>query len=354
MVNEFKDLKINVNELLASLTAIRQNYDKYGAVVIRELDDLTRMVNTLLEGPLATSQVWENVPKQVQTDVIKSIKKELPVRIKIIKDSIEQLSNELVIGRKKAIWVTCCGIALLLILMGVYIWLHTYIQGPTYIKKHAENFFISIGNAEASIEIINPGQSGEIIPIKLDFEKNNSLTLKFAERVSILNGNISILNKSCGTNTSRNQIVSKVKEEIEKIKKDAIRMSENDGFFWIVDFWRWLEIVFWGEFGVIVGVLSWVCLQVVEAKYTKEVYGKEISWYIAEIVIGPIVVVAAFFLIRQFIGTLITGITEDEIGGSIYLTLGVSFTLGLFIRRTLGVFDYVKKSLPLPKEKKDK
>ena len=42
-------------------------------------------------------------------------------------------------------------------------------------------------------------------------------------------------------------------------------------------------------------------------------------------------------------------ITEEEIRGSIYLTLGISLTLGLYIRRTLGIFDFIKDKLPLPK-----
>jgi len=63
-------------------------------------------------------------------------------------------------------------------------------------------------------------------------------------------------------------------------------------------------------------------------------YERESPWYIAEVVIGPIIVVAAFFLLRQFVGTFMTGIAEEEVRGSIYLTLGISFALGLFIRRT--------------------
>jgi len=53
------------------------------------------------------------------------------------------------------------------------------------------------------------------------------------------------------------------------------------------------------------------------------------------------------FLLKQFIGTLITGVTEEEVRGSTYLTLGVSFILDYFIRRTLGIFDFIKNKLPL-------
>jgi len=68
-----------------------------------------------------------------------------------------------------------------------------------------------------------------------------------------------------------------------------------------------------------------------------------------EAVIGPVVVVAVFFLLKQLTGTLLSGFAEEEVKGSIYVALGLSFTLGLFIRRTLGIFDFIKDKLPLPK-----
>lgn len=73
-----------------------------------------------------------------------------------------------------------------------------------------------------------------------------------------------------------------------------------------------------------------------------------------EVFLGPIVVVAVFFLLKQFISTLIEGVTFEEVRGSVYMTLGVSFALGLYIRRTLGVFDFIKKKLPLPDDNSPK
>ena len=64
---------------------------------------------------------------------------------------------------------------------------------------------------------------------------------------------------------------------------------------------------------------------------------------------GPMVVVAAFFLLNQFISTLLQGFTEEDVKGSTYVTLGISFVLGLFVRRTPGIFDLAKNTLPLPK-----
>lgn len=230
-----------------------------------------------------------------------------------------------------------------------------------------------------------------------DINSYNALSLEIFERVNILNGFIFTFNEICGSNTVNLAIKDKlkktisniygtsstnsadkelrlekeindilgtatvnsevkgelkktIKEGIEKLEKDATGFSKNDGFFWVFGYWRWLEILFWGEFGVIVGILAWVSTQLAAGKYTKLVFHYEKYWYLTEIFIGPIVVVSAFFLLKQFIGTLITGVTEEEVRGSIYLTLGVSFTLGYFIRRTLGIFDFIKNKLPLPKE----
>lgn len=231
-----------------------------------------------------------------------------------------------------------------------------------------------------------------------DINSYNALSLELFERVNILNGFIFTFNEICGSNTVNLAIKDKlkktisniygtsstnsadkelrlekeindilgtatvnsevkgelkktIKEGIEKLEKDATGFSKNDGFFWVFGYWRWLEILFWGEFGVIVGILAWVSTQLAAGKYTKLVFHYEKYWYLTEIFIGPIVVVSAFFLLKQFIGTLITGVTEEEVRGSIYLTLGVSFTLGYFIRRTLGIFDFIKNKLPLPKER---
>lgn len=101
---------------------------------------------------------------------------------------------------------------------------------------------------------------------------------------------------------------------------------------------------------MIVGILAWICTQAEVGGYTKGKYEKELPWYIAEMVMGPVIVVAVFFLLKQFVGTFIAGVAEEDVRSSIYLTLGISFALGLFIRRTLGVFNFIKDKLPLPKE----
>lgn len=230
-----------------------------------------------------------------------------------------------------------------------------------------------------------------------DINSYNALSLEFFERVNILNGFIFTFNEICGSNTAnlaikdklkniihniygtsstnsadnklrlekeinnilgtstvnsiaKDELKKTIKEGVEKLEKDAMGVSKNDGFFWVFGYWRWLEILFWGEFGVVVGILVWVCTQLAIGKYTKQIFHYEKYWYLTELFIGPIVVVSAFFLLKQFIGTLITGVTEEDVSGSIYLTLGVSFILGYFIRRTLGIFDFIKNKLPLPKE----
>jgi hypothetical protein len=142
--------------------------------------------------------------------------------------------------------------------------------------------------------------------------------------------------------------VVEMKNIIDKMEKEATAFSKNAGYFWIIGCWRWLEVIFWGEFGVLVGILAWVSRKVEEGEFTKERFDNEVLWYLTEVFIGPIVIVAAFFLLNQFIGTMVSGVSAEDVRLSIYITLGLSFTLGLFLRRTLGIFDSIKNKLPLP------
>lgn len=363
----FKELIIGVNRLRADigrhrekLETVRQNYGMYVADTTDKLERLNREIDNLLAGPLASEQAWERDPGKV--DVIKKVSKELPDRSETINNSIEQVGNVLVIDTRNPKRLTILGITVLLLMIGCYITLHIYIENPTYKKESGKKLFKAIGilkasvlNSDVKLDEIPQDSSEQNHPKQNSADsknkgKDDALTLEFAERISLLNGLISAFNKDTGTVNVRSQIVNKIKEDLEKIEKDAVGFSKNDGFFWIAGFWRWLEIVFWGEFGVIVGILAWVCTQAEAGKYTKGMYERESPWYIAEVVIGPIIVVAAFFLLRQFVGTFMTGIAEEEVRGSIYLTLGISFALGLFIRRTLGIFNYIKDKLPLPKD----
>lgn len=277
------------------------------------------------------------------------------------------------IAKKELGLVTIVGIALLIVLVTVYVMLHYNKKSPSYDKDNANVFFLNLGKVRAAV--LNSEIRMECIEDAIrnfpDGEKD-ALTSEFKYRISFLKGYVSKLvefqNKTAPcfkvntshssaqsgkagslSITSTDQRVVIIKDEIDKIEKEARALSRNDGFFWISGYWKWLEIVFWGEFGVIIGILAWVSSQVEKGKYSKEIYENEKYWYIVEIFMGPIVVIAVFFLLKQVIGALMTGITEEDIRGSIYMTLGVSFTLGLFIRRTLGIFDYFKNKFPLPK-----
>jgi len=88
-------------------------------------------------------------------------------------------------------------------------------------------------------------------------------------------------------------------------------------------------------------------------KYTLEVHRKERCWYLTEVLIGPVVVMAVFLLLKQSASVILSGIVTPEFSGaevSIYFTMGLSFVLGYFIRRTLGIFDAIKDKLPLLKD----
>lgn len=412
MAVEFEDLNAEVKRLQEDITAqltklqtVNQNYDAFKNNTDSKLKELEKEINALLKEPLSSKDAWGNYPSK--DDVIKKVRGDLHDKLETTKGSIEQVVNLMVTDTKIPKRLTIIGITILLLTIGGYISLHKYTGAPTYHKENGKKLFEAIGKLKAHIS--NPDVKLNDIPYLPDFntltakkeqspndsekkEKSNeatgtatvrsqdaltsvgtatrycycaksrcvdlsvpsqdALALVFAERISSFNGFVSVV--YTGTTTGTGTVilksqVDKMKEELEKIEKDALTFSKNDEFFWIAGYWRWLEIVFWGEFGVIVGILAWVCTQAEAGRYTKGMYEREVPWYIAEIVMGPVIVVAVFFLLRQFIGTFMAGVAEEEVRSSIYLTLGISFTLGLFIRRTLGVFNYFKDKLPLPK-----
>jgi len=257
-----------------------------------------------------------------------------------------------------------CILALVFI-MAVYIALHICACFRLGAKDDSSGFFRSIGSMKALLLkpevttsdmdkmlkgfntlLAGPGKGAEGGTLKRD-----SFTLEFKEKLSYLQGFIAVL-KDGGKPLKQNDVrVAEVRGKIESISKRALALSVNDGFFWVIGFKRWLEIVFWGEFGVLVGIMAWVSVQVEKGEYSALFFKKEKLWYWTEVFIGPVVVIAVFFLLKQMVGGIIKGVTEEDVRGSIYLTLGISFTLGLYIRRSLGVFSKIKTKLfPFPKE----
>ncbi|MFA5924574.1 MAG: hypothetical protein WC856_25350 [Methylococcaceae bacterium] len=315
---------------------------------------------------------WPNAPNKAET--IRMVKEELPFRAKMLDESMRQAAEGLVVARKEACGVVVVGTLLLIVFAAIYVSIHACAKDPKYDKKIAGEFFNSIGkvkgvllkpdvtfidvrNAINALPSASPVKEGTTVTAKEDL-----LTAQFRERISYLKGFAETFENSEGRSadaqdktgkqppfTSSDQRIALLKEEIDKIEKDARILSAKDEFFWFWGFWRWLEILFWGEFGVITSILVWVSTQTECGKYTMASYNREKYWYITEVIVGPFVIIAAFFLLKQFIATILGGITEEDVSGSIYLTLGISFVLGLFIRRTFGIFDAIKDNLPLPK-----
>ena len=359
MAEDFKGIK-------AELELLQKNVGELSCIkdeVSKRYDSLKDEVENLLNTALSSPDAWSK-DQTCQSDIIKKVRDELPARLSILRLANSELSIATI-----ELWIiNVVGILFLIILIAFYIKLHYNI--PSYDKDKSKEFYSNIGTVKAALakSELNPQ---EIICALGEFPDNatDTLTSEFKERISFLKGFSLSLREAPKQNnvsspkqtvqlapkennvsllTQTDQRVVVIKDEIDKIEKEAKALSKNDGFFWITGYWKWLEIVFWGEFGVIVGILVWVCTQAECGKYTKGVFKRERYWYLTETVIGPIVVIAAFFLLKQTIGTMLMGITEEEVRGSVYLTLGVSFTLGLFIRRTLGIFNFIKDKLPLP------
>lgn len=112
--------------------------------------------------------------------------------------------------------------------------------------------------------------------------------------------------------------------------------SLRAGFFWNDRVWRWIELAWWAELGVLVGILFYVAGTMSEGRFETE----NISMYWTEIVIAPVVVAVIFFL---FTLTGITGISPSET--SLPGNVGFAFIFGFAIRRTLGLLDTIKKRI---------
>jgi hypothetical protein len=118
-----------------------------------------------------------------------------------------------------------------------------------------------------------------------------------------------------------------VSAELESFRSSFLRVGPA---------WRWIEIAFWAELGTLVGILFYIAGTLSDGYFLVA----EITMFWTEIVISPIVVVAIFFLFN------LTGITGISVQGtSITGIVGFAFIFGFAIRRTLGLFDNVKKRI---------
>jgi hypothetical protein len=141
-----------------------------------------------------------------------------------------------------------------------------------------------------------------------------------------------------------------IKAELKKISDEAIAIERDDRYFWAIGPRRWLEIYFWALFGVFAGILRWISLSKEDGAYSRGRIGREWPWYITEIIVGPFVVMAFFFIAGKATASMIEGITETEIKTSIYLTMGIAFVLGFYVRRTFELLisfaNYLKFKSP--------
>lgn len=348
MADLFNDLKKKAEELKKETSSLKTLAGEYCTNMTSRCEVVEKEIDKLLVTSLASSGEWDKV-KDSHADIIKNVEERLPAKIQTIKKSIDQASRGLAVGTKEARKVVLLGISFLILISTFYILLHYCPKIPSYSKVDASRFFEAIGKAKAAVvrEEVNGGDVVKAIEgLKIG---DDVLTLEFSETVHYLKGYVPTFGSGEKLQTQKDQRLVEIRKAIEDMEKSAKGLAKNDGFFWVTRYWKWLEIVFWGEFGVIVGILVWVSTQVQAGRYTRMTYEEEKYWYLTEVFIGPIVVAAVFFLLKQFVGTLIEGITEEEVRGSVYTTLGISFTLGLFLRRTLGIFNVIKDRLPLPK-----
>ncbi|MCP3899072.1 MAG: hypothetical protein GY707_04980 [Desulfobacteraceae bacterium] len=312
-----------------------------------------------LEADFSSEDKWEKLSADKKQEIIDQVRKKLPDSLKVVSKSLRRIDN----AQQEARAVIIVGIILLVALIIVYLRMHDTKKRVFYNNKAETVFFSNLGQikkelSEPHVEMKNVNrQLQHFFESKVENDKL-FLFIAFSKKIAFLKGITSDSNnKQDSVDVKKSKILENnqadprivlLTSEIDKMAKEADAFSKDGGYFWIIGCWRWLEVIFWGEFGVLVGILAWVSRKVENGEFTKERFDNEVLWYLTEVFIGPIVIVAAFFLLNQFIGTMMSGVSAEDVRMSIYITLGLSFTLGLFLRRTLGIFDSIKNKLPLP------
>lgn len=399
MPDEFNELQDKAKRLINKVGECKKSIDNLKKNFLIQVDDIEKEISELLGDTLATHEKWAD-SKDKHDDIRKSINGELPERIRRLEEILKQAQSGLETGYDEAKFVVRGGVVLLVALVLVYAGLHLNYKNPSYNEATAEKLFRALGQVKAAV--VKKQISAEEVAGALDTlmlgNKKDLLTVEFSEDINYLKGiatnikeypNSKPSESSSGSEPpgasesssgsepsetsksvsgsedsetattptytvlwSEDPRIAEIGKIVEDIHKRAKGLPKFGGFFWTTGGWRWLEVLFWGEFGVIVGILVWVSTQMLKSTYTKLQYKKEKYWYFTELIIGPIVIMAVFFLLKQSTVTILKGITTETIKGSIYMTLGLSFTLGLFLRRTLGIFDVIKQRMPVPGQSK--
>ncbi len=137
---------------------------------------------------------------------------------------------------------------------------------------------------------------------------------------------------------AQNETLADNSESLTKLRPALLADLDSlrAGFFWNDRVWRWIELAWWAEFGVLIGILFYVAGTMSEGRFETE----NISMFWTEIFIAPVVVAVIFFL---FTLTGITGISPSET--ALPGNVGFAFIFGFAIRRTLGLLDNIKKRI---------
>ena len=376
MTDNYENLKTEFNGLKNRLDGATEEYfkkiahkreDQKGSLdrIKEKIDSLSQIMDTIfIEEIFSSTDKWEKAVKDKKQEILNQIQKNIPAGLKVINKSLRRLENV----QKQAIAVIVIGIFFLTSLVIIYMKMHNTKKAEFYNSKAEDVIISNLGQIkeELSESHVEMEKVNSLLQHFFDSKVDNDklfIVAAFRKDVSFLKGfansfaeNSSKKQKSVNgddtpkatPNNQTDQRIVILKNAIDKMVKEADAFSKNAGYFWIFGFWRWFEVIFWGEFGVLVGILAWVSRKVEDGEFTKERFDNEVLWYITEVFIGPVVIVAAFFLLNQFIGAMMSGVSAEDVRMSIYLTLGLSFILGLFLRRTLGIFDSIKDKLPLP------
>jgi hypothetical protein len=227
--------------------------------------------------------------------------------------------------------------------------------------KDRNKFFRLLGAANSSLSGQKPNfLSAETALDSISFYLSDPLVREYCGKIAYLGGLCT--SQRCKTiqdtlkpkqpdSPSVDLVLAiQIKTDLTEIYKEAILVERDDRYFWAVGSKRWKEIYFWALFGIFAGILRWISASKEAGAYSMGRLNREWPWYITEIIIGPFVVISVFFIAGKATASLIEGITESEIKTSIYLTMGLAFVLGFYIRRTIELLltfaNYLKFKSP--------
>lgn len=200
----------------------------------------------------------------------------------------------------------------------------------TAIWEQARTVELKLGEVKAKKE------KGKVSDVKPDIDKLKELLGKLESKTFLLSVETSRFFGALSAEVEANDPAAHqtYQEFSKKLRADL--ESFSTAYFWTASPWRWYELFFSALIGCLVGLLFYIAGLLSQGVFNTE----EVSMFLAELFIAPIVVLVVFFL---FAFTGITSFAPSEV--SLTVNIGFAFILGFAVRRTIGLLDTLKKRI---------